>query len=451
MAIKNITQAERANGLINRADESLMNTWEGSAIARATDTQSASLQDRRVGYGQSNLNISKRTPVNRVKNSSNSDNSLTTAVYSATDGIMNRISVLGKYDAQTVSTGDTVEKVDSMTSSADVDATYVESDPVQPKETPKIVSPEPTVSATPNNQIEYIDTMQNDYSVNNELIPSSDIIGTTSDGIIVQKQSADLDQLSSYTYYPSDDLQMQTKPTTSEYNNFTQPTYHSSVSGAQDSFNHLTVDATAPTEEVQRFTYKFGFNDIRLERRELVQVAAYMSAPILVKGTQYIMLSAPIIDGVEYSVIDGDKEIPILPIGQESVKGEKLFYGLMPRFTIVDSTSISVYKNLDEVMNITSREDLELFLAANNTNEEVSQSNFSATDLYTIDYTPDSDSQQYMPKNNYIQLKIIQRYYGKLVPEAIRNILIRKYGIKTTWYLSSFDETGHYNPDDIRR
>lgn len=451
MVIKNITQAERTNELINRTEESLIKAWEGSAIARAADTQAANLQDRRIGYGQSNLSISKKTPVNLVKSSSNSTNSLLNAVYSSTDNLLNKIAVLGKYDAQTTSTGKTIQKVESLVSSADVDVTYVESDPIQPTEVPKIVSTETTVSTTPNNEIQYIDTMQNDYSVNGSVIPTSDIIGTTSDGLIVQKQSSDLDQLSSYTYYPSDDLQMQTRSSTNEYSDFTQPQYQSTVSGAQDSFNHLTVDATAPTEEVQRFTYKFGFNDIRLERRELVQVAAYMSAPILVKGAQYIMLSAPIIDGVEYSVIDGDKEIPILPIGQESVKGEKLFYGLMPRFVIVDSSTISVYKNLDEVVNITSREDLELFLAANNTNEEVSQSSFSQTDLYTIDYTPDTDSQQYIPKNNYIQLKIIQRYYGKTVPEAIKNVLIRKYGIKTTWYLSSFNEEGHYDPDDIRR
>lgn len=447
MVIKNVTQAERHNLGLRKLDDSFQKRTHGRSIQKEKTKQISNQQDRKVGYEQSNLNITNQTSVNTLKYAQPNTNVVSTSFESATSSLSNKIAALkGQYGS--ITTGESIQKQELPAIEEDT-PTYVATDPDKPSNISVSVSVQPTINVLPK-ETPYIDVTQNKYKAYKNDLIESDIIGQTNDGFIVQKQSTDLDQLSSYHYIVSDDLEVQSKVYPNEFNSFTPVVYDNVVSG-EDPFNHMQIAYDVPTEEFLKYKYRFGFNDICVQKRELNTTAGYISEDIIVKDCQYIELNAPIINGIEYSILDGDEEFPVLPIGQTKIVGEKLFYGLRTRFTITDDTSIEVYKNLTESVAIHSTEDLNLFLTVNNTEEAVNQSSFSKLDLYTINYTPDIKAQQYTPKSTRIKLKIIQRYYGSDVPAPIKDISIRKYGISTTWYLSSFDESNHYVSYDWRR
>ena len=274
-----------------------------------------------------------------------------------------------------------------------------------------------------------------------------DIISTFDGGVITQRESTNPDELSSYKLSQNEYL---TQNTQTGEDVFSVKDYNHEPFG-HDMFHHPDINSNVVTDEHVRYRYSYGFDDIVATQMSISKVAGYISTPVNVENCLYIELSADVVDGVEYSVIDGKDEIPILPIEQSLIKREKLFYGLMPRFFIMNPSDI-VVKHGEEILAISSLEDLELFLSVNNTDNEVSQSSFLREETYTINYEPDTKSRIYYPKSNKIQVKIIQRFLDfSSAPASIGSVIIRKHQNKSSWYLSSFDMNNYdYNPNDIR-
>jgi len=438
--IKNITQAEQNSLQARKINDSFKRLINSNNLTREQERQLSFLQGRRVGDAQSGFNATQKIPVDQLINTNQSSNVISESIDTASDKLVDRIAALKGYGATVVQPGTTIDKVDIESDNTEEPYTYVPSDPNKPDDLESSASE--TIEYKRNKQYTpYIDPIQNKYNLKNgRNIRENDIIDITSRGIIVQPESNNPSDLSMYKYYTEDDLEVQNKPVINEFNTFTPEEYIDPMSG-QDQFHHKKIDGSVRTEQLLRYRYNFGLDDIVAERHELVPVAGYITSPILVKGSQYIELCTSVFDNVEYSIIDGDIEVPILPVDQNTIVNERLFYGLMPRFTITNPTEIIVRRNMETELAIVSLQELELFLTANSTDEEISQSSFAQSDLYTIDYIPDSSAKQYIPRNNHIQLKIIQRNYPGQVPVPIRDISIRKYGITTTWYLSSFDDT----------
>jgi hypothetical protein len=247
----------------------------------------------------------------------------------------------------------------------------------------------------------------------------------------------------------NDYLKQETIVPDNEYTNVPIQEYGYEPFG-QDDFHHDDINGNVRSGKQVRYRYSYGFDNIIAAQMSMNRTAGYISEPINVKDCLYIELNANIVDGVEYSIIDGKTETPILPLEQSFVKGERLFYGLMPRFFIVNPNDVIVRHN-GETLGIGSLEDLELFLSVNNTEQETGQSFFLREEIYTIDYEPDTRARIYYPKNDTIKVKIVQRILNPGdVPIPIESVTIRKHGNQSSWYLSSSDESPDYDSSDIR-
>ena len=187
----------------------------------------------------------------------------------------------------------------------------------------------------------------------------------------------------------------------------------------EQSFHNPTSD-NAFTEKA---IYRFGLKDLTFCNRKFNKSSAIISSDIDVSDASYITISVAdeisYNSSVEYSILDGTMETPILPEDINRVDHEKVFFNLPTRF-IIDSSSESpiLYKNgivTDKNYAELSFNDLE-------------------SDEYVISYVPGGEIHQYVPKNNTIKLKIVIRNYGdNFSPAIINNVLINKYGGGLAW------------------
>lgn len=373
--------------------------------------------------------------------------------YSSNSDAVNNIA---SYGSSSIKTGESVGDLKDITEeSNDLPApTYVSSDPNKPSDDSLNVSSSNgtlTYDASTlysNNSVLNFNRNRYENVITKQNINPSDIISTFDGGVITQRESTSPDELSSYRLSSNDYLtQRTTLP-----NDVELPivNYNHEPFG-QDRFHHPDINSNVNTNQHIRYRYSYGFDNVIAAQMSIAKVAGYISSPINVSDCLYIELNADVIDNVEYSIIDGKSEVSILPIEQSYVNKERLFYGLMPRFLITDPNEIIV-RHGEEVLGISSLEDLELFLSVNNTTQEVGQSSFLREEIYTIDYQPDTRAKIYYPKSKAIQVKIIQRLIGTdVAPASINSVTIRKHQNQSSWYLSSFDEDRRdYNPNDIR-
>lgn len=211
--------------------------------------------------------------------------------------------------------------------------------------------------------------------------------------------------------------------------------------------NIITDDTETPSDIVTyrdyRYRYSYCFEQSMLEYKDIKQSAGFISSPIDVSSCSYVELDAEQTLGIEYSVIDGNKEVPILPRNATSIEDEKLFFGLMPRFSVTEPNNIIIKKN-GTLTGITTIEDLESFLVTNPS--QTSNIIFNSNNNYTISYKPNESSKRYFPKNNTIKLKCVQRVIFDEIPCNITAIKILKFGNKKSWNLASFDSDIDYNP-----
>lgn len=186
--------------------------------------------------------------------------------------------------------------------------------------------------------------------------------------------------------------------------------------------------AAKETITVTKYVYTFGIDELAINLLDLEDDCYFLSEYINT-GTfneeEYIYLAVADNSGeysnIEYCILDGDKEIPIMPIGQKYIYNERIFPEENIRFSIdTDLWSEGIIK----IKKNGEAQDIQL---------EVAQSKYD--DVYSISYQPVSNYYKYTPINSSIRVKAILRTYGTVYDTIpyIKNINIRKYGGNTLW------------------
>jgi len=183
-----------------------------------------------------------------------------------------------------------------------------------------------------------------------------------------------------------------------------------------------TEDMPSFTKEAQEaskhgYKYNLGIDAIRVQSRATHDECGYVSQPINIGKCSYVELSVVETGDsvVEYTIVDGIKETPILPMEKERVEREKLLYQTMTRFTPNYEEDITVY--CDGAVTSLSLEDM-------------NSMDFNAH-TYEVSYTP-INAYTYHPENEKVQIKILQRKTNKL-PTTIQAVSLRVHGGELDW------------------
>ena len=171
----------------------------------------------------------------------------------------------------------------------------------------------------------------------------------------------------------------------------------------------------------EKARYRFGIKNIKFYERKFDKASAVCSEPVDVDGIEYISLSIKAEQcynsSVEFYVLDGAVEQPILPEGTIEVKQEKLFYGLGTRF-VADNSTVVLYED--------GKPCSKNYLG-------ISFSDYLEHE-YTIDYVPLEPVYDYRPENNNIKIKMIIRNYTDMYsPAVIAGVTVNKHGGELTW------------------
>lgn len=188
-----------------------------------------------------------------------------------------------------------------------------------------------------------------------------------------------------------------------------------------DIINDLKKDENLFVDQKKFYYYLFGLDKISIEYVDIEESSCFVSKDIKVdnlKEDEYIALEADYSceeGNIEFYIIDGTTEIPILPESQKNVLHEKIFYKTPTMFTIDDISSIKIYDNrVPSKVNINN--------AMNSTDER-----------FTVSYKPKNATTIETLMNNTIQVKAVIRTYNKNYIPYIKSIQIKKYGRSSLW------------------
>lgn len=188
-----------------------------------------------------------------------------------------------------------------------------------------------------------------------------------------------------------------------------------------DIINKIKQDENLIVDKKRYYYYLFGLDKISVEYVDIENASCFISKDIKIdklKDDEYITLEADYSceeGNVEFYIIDGTTEIPILPESKKTVLYEKIFYKTPTRFTIDDISSIKVYDN--RMPSQTSINN-----AMNSTDER-----------YSVSYKPKNATIIESLMNNTIQVKAVIRSYNKNYIPYIKSIQIKKYGRSSLW------------------
>lgn len=186
-----------------------------------------------------------------------------------------------------------------------------------------------------------------------------------------------------------------------------------------------TAYASLYKDKETKLLYTFGFEDIQIANKEPAPISGFMSKEIQLPTCDYITLSVNTTPynktkvSLEYYIVEGTVETPILPIEETQITNESVFFNLPSRFIIDQTKSIVIRKN-GKPTNLKIKDIQKL------------TSNISG---YSIDYTPLENPHAYYPKGNSIKIKVIQRCQNDAVPASITSILINRIGGKNHWIM----------------
>lgn len=174
------------------------------------------------------------------------------------------------------------------------------------------------------------------------------------------------------------------------------------------------------------YTYVFGIDNIDIKYVKPYNSSCFLSKDInigTIKEGEYITLYSDYNiyaeSGIEFSIIDGDIEIPIIPSNHNKVVGEKIFKQRDLRFDNDSEKEMSIKHN------------------GLNTNTSLDDAKLLSTrhDIYSAEYySLDNKGFSYSPLNRNIRIKAVLRRYNKAGEMPyIKNIKIRKFGGSSTW------------------
>ena len=194
------------------------------------------------------------------------------------------------------------------------------------------------------------------------------------------------------------------------------------VQGETVNIYQTNISNQSDVIEKNMYTYMFGIDSIEIKYIEQEKDSCFISEPINInklKDGEYIQLHTEQVLSetctVEYSLLDGDIEIDILPYGQDFIKNEKLFAALPLRFLGHESETYTIKK--DGMISDISLDDAKLQVLSR----------------FSVDYFPE-EKYNYTAINNNIRVKaVIRKYSNQIDSSYIKNIKIRKYGGDTPW------------------
>lgn len=174
--------------------------------------------------------------------------------------------------------------------------------------------------------------------------------------------------------------------------------------------------------EKHMYNYMFGIDGITIKTIEQQEDSCFISDTINIgtlKDNEFIQLHVDeVLDEnavIEYSILDGDIEIPALPYGRKIIKNERLFNALPLRFNQDRSNTVVIKK--DGITTDISLDDAKSQVL----------SRFSA------DYFPE-ENYNYKPINSNIKIKAVIRSYNRGINNSyLKAIKVRKYGGDVPW------------------
>lgn len=184
-------------------------------------------------------------------------------------------------------------------------------------------------------------------------------------------------------------------------------------------------EATGAIIKKTKYVYVFGIDYIIPSLIKFNSDCYFLSESIDVgtfEAGDYLQLNALDHTGefsnIEYFIVDGNKEVPILSINQKYVNNERIFPEEQLRFLPTDKPANIKIKKDGMVIDSTFQ---------NISNE------YDA--IYSASYQPANTSYSYTPLNKSIRIKAIIRTYGDTMDTVpyIRSISVRKYGGNTLW------------------
>lgn len=191
-----------------------------------------------------------------------------------------------------------------------------------------------------------------------------------------------------------------------------------------DIFNNDIINSPNIIEK-KMYSYIFGLSTIDIKYIEQQNESCFISESINIgqlDENHYIQLFVDHLlsdsTGIEYYLLDGDMEIPMLPYGTTIIKNEKLFPALSLRF------------HQDETEAHTIKKD------GMTTDISIDDAKNQMLSTFSIDYFP-AQEYNYTPINPNIRIKVIVRKFGKGVDNSfIRSLKFRKYGGDSPWISS---------------
>lgn len=174
--------------------------------------------------------------------------------------------------------------------------------------------------------------------------------------------------------------------------------------------------------EKYMYNYMFGIDTIEIKNIKQNKDSCFISEAINIgslNDKEYIQLHIDerIDDNttIEYSILDGDVEIPALPYGTKMIKNEKIFSGLALRFnqdksltTVIKKDGLTTDISLDDAKN-------------------------QSLSRFSVDYFPE-ENYNYKPINSNIKIKaVIRSYTDDTNNSYLKAIKIRKYGGDVPW------------------
>ncbi len=185
------------------------------------------------------------------------------------------------------------------------------------------------------------------------------------------------------------------------------------------------------TSTLKMFSYIFGIDTFEIKNSEYYTDGYMISDPITIgalKEDEYIRLDVKHnkqnCAEISYSILDGDREIPIAIMEEDWIKDELIFGNADTRFEMDFDSGLSyegeVIKKNGAVIETTYIDAKEQALKYEN--------------RYSVTYKTVNDFYDYKPLNKTIKIKCYIRTYGKVknIP-YISSITIKKYGEESLW------------------
>lgn len=181
----------------------------------------------------------------------------------------------------------------------------------------------------------------------------------------------------------------------------------------------------ADLNKINKYTYFLGIDELTIKNNTNNNTSCFISKNITLNKVKAIQLEANYFcddnSSIEFYIVDGTNEIPILPINETIVQNEKIFLNLPTRFQIDETKDILI----KEKNNITKY-----------TLSDYKNNLLDMSKEYNISYSPITNY-FYKPYNNTIKIKVIIRNYvlNEMLP-FIKDLKIRMYGEDNLWNMN---------------